>query len=213
VAGSEFDAGAPTPPRQAAGVIVVRDGEQGLEVMLLKRSPHASFMAGVWVFPGGALEQEAEAGGSDAAAEDSAHRAAAVRELREEAGLDLAGSEQLLVEFLRWITPAQLSIRFDARFYLARLPAGQKPQPDGEECVDLRWLRPREALALARNGELPLAFPTIKHLEQLSPYATVEELFEYSRGRAVLPIEPRARLSGDSAQILLPGEPGYDELA
>jgi 8-oxo-dGTP pyrophosphatase MutT (NUDIX family) len=194
-------------------VILVRDGEQGLEVMLLRRSPHASFMAGVWVFPGGALEREARTHTRDAAAEDRAHRQAAVRELREEAAVDLAGCEELLIEFLRWITPAQLSIRFDARFYLARLPAGQQPRPDGQECVDLRWLAPREALALARDGELPLAFPTVKHLEQLSPFQTVDELFAHSRGRAVLPIEPRARLSGDSAEILLPGEPGYDELA
>jgi 8-oxo-dGTP pyrophosphatase MutT (NUDIX family) len=194
-------------------VILVRDGEQGLEVMLLRRSPHASFMAGVWVFPGGALEREAEAGGGEASAADRAHRAAAVRELEEEAGVNLAGSEELLIEFLRWITPAQLSTRFDARFYLARLPAGQRPRPDGEECIDLRWLTPRQALALTRSGELPLAFPTIKHLEQLSPFQTVDELFAHSRGRPVLPIEPRARLSGSSAQILLPGEPGYDELA
>ena len=54
-----------------------------LEVLLVKRTPQARFMGGVWVFPGGAVDQ---AEGED----DRAHRAAAMRELHEEAGVELA---------------------------------------------------------------------------------------------------------------------------
>jgi 8-oxo-dGTP pyrophosphatase MutT (NUDIX family) len=192
-------------------VILARDRDQGLEVLLVKRSPEARFMAGVWVFPGGALEHQAGHVAEGQKAGDEAHRAAAVRELYEEAGVSVGSSEEELVEFSRWITPAAMKIRFDARFFVARLPADQEPHVDGKECVDLRWLTPREALESGRQGELALVFPTIKHLEALADFATVEELIEHARGRTVLPIEPRVRLSGGSAEIVLPGEPGYDE--
>jgi len=137
-----------------------------------------------------------------------------VRELREEAGITLAGSESELVEFAHWITPAQLSIRFDARFFLALLPPASEPRVDGEECVDLRWLTPAEALASARAGKLQIEFPTMKQLEQLeqlSALASAHELIESARGREVTPVEPRVRVRGSSAEIVLPGEPGYDD--
>ena len=54
-----------------------------------------------------------------------------------------------------------------------------------------------------------LVFPTIKHLEQLSEFATVEELLAHARGREVLPVEPRVVLEGEVARILLPGDDGY----
>jgi 8-oxo-dGTP pyrophosphatase MutT (NUDIX family) len=192
-------------------VILVRDGEAGLEFLLVERSPRARFMAATWVFPGGAVGQEAVGSGEDDTTGDRAHRAAAVRELREEASVTLEGTEDELVEFARWITPAQLKIRFDARFFLARLPQAAEPRVDGEECVDLRWLTPQGALAQARAGELRVAFPTIKHLEQLSAFATVDALIESARASSVEPVEPRVRMDGKSAEILLPGEPGYDE--
>jgi 8-oxo-dGTP pyrophosphatase MutT (NUDIX family) len=198
-------------PRPAAAVILLREGTEGPEVLLVKRSPKARFMAATWVFPGGALEPEALAGAQDADAEDRAHREAAIRELREEAEVTLSASTDELVEFARWITPAQLSTRFDARFFLARLPAGARPRVDGEECVDLRWSRPADALEAARAGELTVAFPTIKHLEQLNAFATVDDLIDGFAGRPVSPVEPRVVISGGSAQIVLPGEPGYDE--
>lgn len=167
-------------------------------------------MADTWVFPGGALEPDVE----DSADEpDRAHRAAALRELREEAGITLANGDAALVEFARWITPAQLSIRFDARFYLARVPATCEPTVDGEECVEARWLTPREALADAHAEQLRLAFPTVKQLEQLSEFASAEELIEHARGLRVTAVEPRVRIREGSAEILLPGEAGYEEAA
>jgi 8-oxo-dGTP pyrophosphatase MutT (NUDIX family) len=168
-------------------------------------------MADTWVFPGGALERDAEGAGAEG--EDRAHRAAAVRELREEAGITLAGEEAELVEFAHWITPAQLSIRFDARFYLARVHESCEPSVDGAECVEARWLTPGAALDAARAGHLLLAFPTVKQLEQLSAFARAEELIEHARGLSVTPVEPRVRIREGAAEILLPGERGYEEAA
>jgi 8-oxo-dGTP pyrophosphatase MutT (NUDIX family) len=205
--GETFNPGAPTPPRQAASVILLRDGADGsggsgtLEVLLVKRTPEARFMGGVWVFPGGAVDAQEGEG-------DAAHRIAAVRELSEEAAITLATPDEL-VKFSRWITPAEVQIRFDTHFFLALLPDGQEPRVDGEECVDLGWFTPAGALEAHREGEILLVFPTIKHLEQLGAFESVESLMNYARGRDVQPVQPRVLVEGEIARILLPGEPGY----
>ena len=196
--GEELNPGRATEPRQAATVILLRGGSERLEVLLVRRNPAARFMGGAWVFPGGALD----------AGED--HRAAALREVREEASLELAGPGKL-VPFARWITPAQLAIRFDTRFFLAAAPPGAAPRPDGGETVDLGWFAPSEALAAHRRGEIALVFPTIKTLEQLAGFASADELLVWADGRQVEPIEPQVRLEGEVARVVLPGEPGYPE--
>jgi len=198
--GEDYNSGPPTPPRQAATVILLRDGE-GLEVLLVKRTPEARFMGGVWVFPGGAVDQ----GEGDG---DEAHRAAAIRELREEAAITL-DSPDALVKFSRWITPAEVRMRFDTHFFLASLPPGQEPKIDGQECVDLGWFTPEAALNAHRAGDIVLVFPTIRHLEQLSGFSSVEDLLAYARGRDVLPIQPKVIVEGEVARVLLPGDPGY----
>src|SRR5450631_4801953 len=80
--GEELIAGPETVPRQAATVILLRGGDGGLEVLLARRNPAARFMGGAWVFPGGAVSP----GDGDG---ETGLRAAAVRELREEAGIGL----------------------------------------------------------------------------------------------------------------------------
>ena len=199
--GQEYNPGPATEPRQAASVILLRGGDQALELLLVRRTPAARFMGGVWVFPGGAVDVREGQG-------DDAHRAAAVRELREEAGITLQ-DPQALVKFSRWITPAQVKIRFDTHFFLGVLPDGQQARVDGQECVDAGWFEPAAALAAHAAGELPLVFPTIKHLQQLGAFASVEGLISYARGRDVQPVQPKVLLEGEVARVLLPGEPGY----
>ena len=195
-------AGGPeTPVRQAATVILLRDRAQKLEVLLVRRTPQARFMGGVWVFPGGAVDASEGDG-------DDAHRAAAIRELREEAAIVLE-DPRALVKFSRWITPAAVKVRFDTHFFLAALPDGQEPKVDGEECVDLGCFTAAAALEAHRREQIVLVFPTIKHLEQLSEFEAVEELLSHARGREVQPIQPRVVLEGEVARVLLPGEPGY----
>ncbi|HEY7952651.1 MAG TPA: NUDIX hydrolase, partial [Solirubrobacteraceae bacterium] len=190
--GEEYNAGPATRARQAATVILLRGGTQSLEVLLVKRTPQARFMGGVWVFPGGAVEH-------DEGEDDSAHRAAAVRELREEAGVEIADVAEL-VKFSRWITPAEVKTRFDTHFFLAPLPAGQEPRVDGEECVDLGWFTPAGALEAHASEEILLVFPTIKHLQQLIEFSSARELLEHAAGRAVTPIQPRVVVEGDQAR-------------
>jgi 8-oxo-dGTP pyrophosphatase MutT (NUDIX family) len=194
--------GEETVPRQAATVIVLRGGGEKLEVLLVKRTPHARFMGGVWVFPGGAVDASEGEG-------DAAHRVAAVRELEEEAGIVVA-DPGALVKFSRWITPAEVVVRFDTHFFLAPMPDGQDATIDGDEIVDEGWFTPEGALTAHRNGVIELVFPTIKHLEQLAGFATADALLDYARGREVGPVQPRVVTEGETTRLLLPGEPGYD---
>ena len=200
--GEELNLGSETMPRPAATVIVLRGGADTLEVLLVKRNPSAKFMGGAWVFPGGAVDRSEGSG-------EQALRAAGVRELEEEAGIRLSSQDEL-VPFSRWITPPQVKIRFDTWFYLAPLPDGAVPQVDGNEVVDARWYSPAAALAAAERDELLLVFPTIKHLEQLSGFGSVEALLAHARAREIQPVEPRVVLSGEEARIVLPGEPEYE---
>jgi 8-oxo-dGTP pyrophosphatase MutT (NUDIX family) len=201
--GEELNPGEETVPRQAASVIVLRGGAETLEVLLLKRNPEQRFMPGAWVFPGGAVDAHEGEG-------DASHRLAGVRELEEEAGITGPQADDL-VKFSRWITPAEVKIRFDTHFFLAAVPGGTEATCDGQECVDARWFTPAGALEAHRAGEILLVFPTIKHLEQLSAFASAAELLDHARGREVVPVLPKVIVSGEIARVLLPGEPGYDE--
>ncbi len=201
--GEELAEGPPATPRQAATVIVLRGGDRSLEVMLVKRNPAQRFMGGAWVFPGGAVDAHEGEG-------DAAHRLAGVREVAEEAAVELP-DPAALIKFSRWITPAQVKIRFDTHFFLASLPEGAEARPDGRECVDLRWFTPRGALDAYAAGEILLVFPTIKHLEQLEPFGAASALLEWAQGREVVPVEPKVVLEGEVARVVLPGEPGYEE--
>jgi 8-oxo-dGTP pyrophosphatase MutT (NUDIX family) len=197
--GEELNPGPETPPRLAASVIVLRDSAAGPEVLLVQRNPEASFMGGAWVFPGGAVhgeESPAEAG---------------LRELAEEAGIELPGRADGLVPFSRWVTPAEVKVRFDTFFYVVEAPAGAEAVVDGAECVDATWRRPADALDGHRRGELSLVFPTIKHLEQLAEPGSVAATIAAAREREVVPVQPRIVVTGGSAQVLLPGEPGFDD--
>ena len=197
--GEELNEGDVADAREAASVILLRDGDEGPEVLLVQRNPEQKFMGGAWVFPGGAL--------SDG---DSDEQDTARRELAEEAGVELGGDAEL-VRWSRWITPAQVKVRFDTHFFVARAPEAGEPEVDGSECVDFRWLRPQDALDAGAREELLLVFPTIKHLEQLAEHDSVADALQSARERKVLPVEPRVVLEGGVAQVLMPGEEGYDE--
>jgi len=199
--GEELNEGDVTEARQAASLIVLRDSPDGPEVLLVQRNPEQRFMGGAWVFPGGAVHDD-----------DANHAATAVRELEEEASITLPGS-WALVPFSRWITPSEVKVRFDTWFFVTAAPDGTEATADGGECVDARWLRPAAALEAGERGELMLVFPTIKHLEALAAFESVEQAMSTALGREVEPVQPRVVVDKDkgSAQVLLPGDPGYDD--
>jgi 8-oxo-dGTP pyrophosphatase MutT (NUDIX family) len=219
--------------RDAATVVLVRQGEGGVEVFLLRRRKNASFMGGAFVFPGGAKDE----------GEDDL-RVTAARELFEEAGVLLAKTPvdretagalrtraldgeplpALLAEarleldpdaltyFAHWITPSIEPKRFSARFFVAVLPEGQAPSFDARETVDEAWLTP--AAALAKAKELALPPPQVRTLSELLPARTVDELLARARERTrhphpIMPrMAPLPSMPGGFA-LLLPWDPEY----
>lgn len=192
-------------PRPSASVVLLRRGgkhaDRALEVLLLKRTEKARFMPGVWVFPGGAVDP----GDGE---EENGYRACAVRELAEEAGVELPADEELVL-FSRWITPEVISRRFDAWFFLALAPAHSPPKPDGVETTEARWFEPQAALQAQTAGEIVLAFPTISQLQELTRFATSSEAIEAYRGREVEPILPKVIGTREDHRVVLPGDPDY----
>ena len=187
-------------PRVAATVILLRGGRRRLELLMVRRTPAARFMAGHWVFPGGAVDPadgEGQAG----------LLKAAQRELAEEAGVELPADWEL-VPFARWITPEESPIRFDTWFFLAAAPAGATPVVDGVEIVDHRWVEPAGALLEAAAGRLQLAFPTERQLRQLSAFHSAQAALTRTREAAgdIRPIQPVIIGAGAEARIVLPEE-------
>ncbi len=197
--------GTPSVPRPAASIVLLRRGgkhsERALEVLLLKRSEEARFMPGVWVFPGGAVDPEDGEG-------EEAFRACAMRELAEEAAIELVAGEEL-VPFSRWITPEVISTRFDAWFFLALAPAHTPPKPDGVETTEAAWFQPSAALAAQAAGDLSLAFPTVAQLQSLLPFRTSDEALAAHRELPVEAILPKVVGTAENHRVVLPGDPDY----
>jgi 8-oxo-dGTP pyrophosphatase MutT (NUDIX family) len=197
---------APVTPRPAAGIVLLRRGgkhsQRALEVLLVKRTEAARFMPGVWVFPGGAVD----AGDGEG---DAGYRACAIRELAEEASIELPAGEELVL-FSRWITPAVIPIRFDAWFFLALAPAHTPPEPDGIEVTEAAWWKPGEAVDAHGRGELPLSFPTLNQLRWLTAFPTSEAALTDFRGREVNSVTPQIIGEGPARRPVLPGQPSYE---
>jgi 8-oxo-dGTP pyrophosphatase MutT (NUDIX family) len=211
----------------------VRDAEH-LEVLMVQRPLTSRFMPGAWVFPGGAVDAE-DALAPEAFCGADDWRVAALRELMEETGVWLTsgatrfmnvGDDALgalaasgwqmdpdrLVYFSNWITPEVFPIRFNTRFFLAVVPPGTQASVDGEELVDLAWVRPSVALDRESTGEWPVAFPTRETLKLIDRVPTARLLEEYVRSIEIVPpIEPRLYVSDSEARILMPADEGFEE--
>jgi 8-oxo-dGTP pyrophosphatase MutT (NUDIX family) len=199
------------PAIPAATVVLLRDGPDGLETLMLRRNSKLAFAGGAWVFPGGRIDPEDYPEGAistDDAAVAVAARTAAVREAMEEAGLVV--DPEGLVWFAHW-TPGPLAARrFATWFFMARAPEGAVTIDDGEIHEHL-WIHPAEAMARRDAGEIELIPPTWMTLRLLAEEPTVDALLEAARAR-----EPQiyvthiARVDGGIASIWQ-GDAAYDD--
>ena len=142
-------------PKAAATLVLLRPTRTGFAVLLTRRHRQLRFGGDMYVFPGGRLDPE-----------DADHAAAAVRETREETGIevDRAG----LIPLTRWVTPPGLPSRYDARFFAAIVPAGTDVSAPSDEVADWRWASPGDALEGVADGSLEMWQPTVVTLQQLS---------------------------------------------
>jgi len=163
---------------EAATVILLRDGAQGLETLMLRRNSKLDFAGGMWVFPGGRVDPEDRAGlapGDDL----GAARRAAVREAREETGLTLMESE--LVAFSHWTPPDVAAKRFLTWFFVARAPQGEVSIDLGE-IHEQAWMAPADAMRRRNALEIELLPPTWVSLDRLSAFGDVAGALETCRG-------------------------------
>lgn len=254
-------------PRPSATVILLRDTAHGLEVLMQRRSEHATQYAGLYVFPGGKLEEHdsdpawhnrldlpteqlhARLAEPDSPAQlAQGLHVAALRETFEESGVllvEAAGAgmvtgpavaalkqalsagqawplalqtagvrwhTQALRPWSRWITPRHLqarNVRFDARFFLARLPHGQHVQQDGHEAVESVWVTPRQALERFAGREIRLLPPQIMSLIELMAYADTSSLWGASQERKPPVIEPVHVSIDGGVAVCYPGDPEH----
>ncbi|MGH7765681.1 MAG: NUDIX hydrolase [Candidatus Dormibacteraceae bacterium] len=179
-------------PRPSATVLLIR-GKKPWELLLVHRPGGADFAPGAYVFPGGTVhdgdktwddeiriaairELFEEAGillarrGRRFARDGDSARVRALLEggapfdqaLRT---LELAPAFDRLVMLARWVTPPQMRRRFDARFFLARLPVGQTVRPQEGEVTDWLWISPERAL---ESAEITLVYATRTVLESVA---------------------------------------------
>jgi recombination protein RecT len=105
-----------------------------------------------------------------------------------------------------WITPVAEPRRYDTRFFLAELPRDQDATIDEREMSDAAWLRPADALRRFQAGELPMVFPTVKTIQRLAAYASVEAMLTAFRAMDVPPILPRLVRTKEGVGIVMPEE-------
>jgi 8-oxo-dGTP pyrophosphatase MutT (NUDIX family) len=115
--------------------------------------------------------------------------------------------------FSHWITPEMAPKRFDTRFFIACVPPGQTAIHDDFETVETVWIRPKDALARSEAGEFDLIFPTIKNLQAVARFDTASELLDAAAAFESVPaVLPRVVSDSHGVRIVLPGDPGYEDL-
>lgn len=195
------------PILPAATVVLLRDGEAGLEALLVQRSKAVKHMGGMWVFPGGKVD---EADYEQDRNEYSAAVNAAIRETAEEAGLVIEPGQ--LVYQSHWTTPTGAKKRFATWFFLAILKDDQSVTVDGGEIANHRWVRPDIALGEASDEtcELRLMPPTYVSLVDIVEYENCDQAREAIGARSAIIYAPNMVPVEDGMCFLYTGDAGYE---
>ena len=159
----------PVLAHPASSVVLVRDADDGPEILYLRRNSRLAFHGGSWVFPGGRIDPEDHAEDGD----DAAARRAAAREAHEEAGLEI--DAEALHFLCHWTTPVTSPKRFATWFFIGRVGDGEVTI-DGGEIHDHRWLTPADALAAQSSGEMGLPAPAFALSTRLQGHGTAASL-------------------------------------
>lgn len=195
----------------AATVVLARDTEAGIEVLMLRRSSKLAFHGGAWVFPGGRIDPEDWEGAGDDVL--TAAKRAAAREAMEEAGVTV--DPATLVHFSNWTTPEIAPKRFATWFFVA--PAGEghaDAVADGTEAEEHRWFRPADALAARAAGEIELAPPQFVTLLALHDHGTVAAVLTAAADADPVDFAPRFHfLEGGGAVCVYAEDVAFDDAA
>jgi 8-oxo-dGTP pyrophosphatase MutT (NUDIX family) len=160
-------------PKPAATVVVVREISDDIEVLMLLRDRNLAFNAGSWVFPGGKIDP-ADYPRDDSALEYHAAMRAAVRETREEAGIELV--HEHLIHTAHWTTPEHLPRRYSTWFFLCPIYRQVEVVVDDSEIRDFRWISPADAMREIESRQLQVPHPTRVTLRDLLDYSTLDQV-------------------------------------
>jgi 8-oxo-dGTP pyrophosphatase MutT (NUDIX family) len=197
----------PTEPIPAATVVLVRDGNDGLEVLMLRRGDTRAF-GGMWVFPGGRIDPDDYPPGAPNNLV-AATRTAAVREAAEEVGLMV--DADALVPLSHWLPPPIAPKRYSTWFFLAPAPDGTVVV-DGGEIHHHEWLTPEEVIRRHGAGGGDLAPPPGVTLRQLADHANVAAALTDASARNPLPFfETHMAREGDRLLAMWAGDAGYED--
>jgi 8-oxo-dGTP pyrophosphatase MutT (NUDIX family) len=112
--------------------------------------------------------------------------------------------------YAHWITPEARPERFDTRFFLTRYPSGQEATHDQKETTAGAWLTPQKALEENLTGEVVLSPPTLKTIEDLSRFESIEEIVDSLKGQDIRPILPILTKISDHPLLVFPWDPEYE---
>lgn len=195
------------PPREAASVLLLRDGPDGLETWLLRRVPKMAFAPGMSVFPGGGVDPvdatgERSAREAEVAAQlgvPAEHAAVllrtAAREIAEETDVRLP--LEAMHPWARWITPDSEPRRYDTYFFVAVVPDGGMAAAVTGEASHADWIPISRALTECEQGSRPMLPPTVLNLIEVSRFDTAAEVLAAASARPVRPVQPALRQTAD----------------
>jgi len=181
---------------------------------MVRRSARSAFAPDAFVFPGGTVDpadydgeptgwsperiarefraqipEELPASETAVGARDAAALLrAAARELEEEAAVHIETASLTL--FSQWITPPTEPRRYNTHFFLAHAPDDARGVADTIETHDASWIEPGDALERNSRKELHIVYPTVKHLERLRGFSTVDALLAFGREKPIRTIMP-----------------------
>jgi 8-oxo-dGTP pyrophosphatase MutT (NUDIX family) len=113
----------------------------------------------------------------------------------------------LLRAWSRWITPAIEPRRFDARFFAAALPPGQRTRDVGGEAAAVQWISPAAALDAGRARQIELWLPTAMTLAELADHQDVDSVL--AAHREISPRLPEVYRAEGATWLSVPGDREY----
>jgi 8-oxo-dGTP pyrophosphatase MutT (NUDIX family) len=190
----------------AATVLLLRESAGELEVLMLHKNSKISF-GGLWVFPGGKIDEEDYPQDRDP---DEAARNAAARETAEEAGISIEADK--FVWFAHWTPPMSTAKRFATWFFVTLSEADHDIQIDGGEIQNHQWISPTAALQQHTAGDIDLAPPTWVSLYHLSKFDSVDTAIASFEDLQPRYYQTRVVKNDDGIRVCLwLGDEGYDD--
>ena len=193
----------------AATVVIMRDSEPGIELLMLRKNSKVAF-GGMWVFPGGKIDETDKVIGSDGSLDELATATnAAARETFEEAAISV--SQENVFWFSHWVPPAITPKRFSTYFFATKLLDGDEVTIDDSEIIEHNWFRPHEAIDLRDAGEIELAPPTWVTLNRLISFTNVENALNDLDAKDPIFYETHIAQSAKGPVAMWFGDAGYEK--